>query len=119
MRPQIDVQLKATSSPNILGDGLHYQLRAKNYHDLRATPRLTPFILMVLEMPDAERQWLVWSDDQLTIRRRIWWTTISGHPPIDADSQVVTIPETQLLDPATLQDLMARARTGRLTGGAL
>lgn len=97
MRPQIDVQLKATSSPRRLVDGLHFQLGRKNYEDMRM-PRLCPAILVVLELPMAPAEWLDCSADRLILRRCAWWQSLSEYPEADSDSKVVVIPESQRLD---------------------
>ena len=80
-RTQFDVQLKATSTPNKTEDGLHFRLRRKNYNDL-TTARMTPLILLVLELPSDEAEWLECSMDHLTMRRCGWWASLAGYDPI-------------------------------------
>ena len=111
MRPQIDVQLKATSSPSRLADGLHFQLGRKNYEDLR-TPRLCPAILVVLELPTPPAEWFDCSADRLILRRCAWWQSLSEYPEADSDSKVVVIPESQRLDLYAMIRLMGLARHG-------
>ena len=66
MRTQFDVQLEATSNPDKKKDGLHFRLSAKNYNDL-AAPRVTPLMLVVLELPPSEADWLACTVEHLTI----------------------------------------------------
>ena len=115
MRPQIDVQLKATSSPRRLSDGLHFQLRRKNYDDLRAS-RMCPIILVVLELPEDPSDWLDCDTERLVMRRCAWWASIAGDSATDRDSKTVVLPESQSLNPDAMQSLMDEARQGRLSG---
>ena len=116
MRPQIDIQLKATSVPTLYDDGLHFRLDSKNYNDL-VTPRMCPIILVVLELPENSDDWLHCDDEGLTMRRRAWWLSISGCPEIESGTKTVTLPRSQLLTPDSLRMRMYEARTGKLTGG--
>ena len=109
MRSQFDVQLKATSSPNRLADGLHFQLGRKNYDDMRA-PRLCPIILVVLELPDDPSEWLECSTKRLILRRCAYWQSLSEYPEIDSDSKVVVIPDSQRLDLDAMKRFMYLAR---------
>ena len=103
---QIDVQLKATSSPDVKSDGLHYRLANRNYGHLRQSPRFCPFILVVLELPADANAWYECDMERLVLRRRAWWLSLRGYPKIDTDSRVVILPESQLLNPDSLQHLM-------------
>ena len=118
MRPQIDIQLKATSTPGLYDDGLHFRLRSKNYNDLCEYPRMCPIILVVLELPEAEDDWLDCDAERLIMRRRAWWLSLSGYDEIEPGStRTVVLPRSQLLNPDSLMALMSQARTGNLTGG--
>ena len=44
------------------------------------------------------------------MRRRAWWLSLAGYPETDAETQTVTLPQSQLLTPDSLDDLMAKAR---------
>ena len=114
MRPQIDVQLKATSSSRRLGDGLHFQLRRKNYDDLRAS-RMCPIILVVLELPENASDWLHCDTESLVMRRCAWWASIEGSSEIDGDSKTIVLPESQSLNPDAMKTLMDQARQGKLS----
>ena len=109
-KPQMDLQLKAASSPRIREDGLHFRLGAKNYNDLRELPRRNPIILAVLELPPNRDDWLDCDGEGLTMRRRAWWLSLAGYPETDAETKTVILPHSQLLTPNALTDLMARAR---------
>lgn len=109
-KPQIDVQLKATASPKIYEDGLHFRLGAKTYDHLRELPRRNPIILVVLELPKNRNDWLDCDGEGLTMRRRAWWLSLAGYPEISTKSKTVTLPQSQLLTPDSLNDLMSKAQ---------
>ena len=109
MRSQFDVQLKSTSVPMRRQDGLHFRLHRKNYNDL-TLKRQSPLILVVLELPTDEKDWLACTADQLLLRRCAWWMSVRGREPIDTDSKVVVIPDAQRLNETSLEHLMDRAR---------
>lgn len=112
MRPTLDVQLKATASPNRYADGLHLQLSRKNYDDLRME-RTAALILVVLELPVDPDAWLECGTEQLIMRRCAWWESLAGCPDIEGASRVITIPETQRFDMVAMQYLIERIRQGQ------
>lgn len=109
VRTQFDVQLKATSNSVKKRDGLHFRLSRKNYNDL-AAPRVTPLLLVVLELPSSDADWLTCTVEHLTIRGCGWWTPLSGCTPTDTESKTVVIPATQRIDMSGLAPLMALPR---------
>lgn len=113
MRPQLDIQLKATSSPTWRADGLHFQLSRKNYDDLRA-PRMVPILLAVMQLPENENDWLAHSTSELIIKKSVWWASLSGAPEVMTDSKTVIIPIAQHLDDRMLTELMSKAGRGEL-----
>lgn len=62
MHPQFDVQLKATAVPDRRPDGLHFRLPGNNYADLAEAKRTSPIVLVVLELPSHEKDWLSCTD---------------------------------------------------------
>lgn len=108
-RIRIDVQLKSTSSLDLIGGNLHFQLSRKNYNDL-ATLRQVPIILAVLELPASQDEWLSCDADELVLRRSLWWTSLAEEQQISAGSKTVIIPQSQLLTPDSLGELASRER---------
>ena len=117
MYPQLDIQLKATSSPSRSKEGLHFQLHRKNYDDLRPTHRRCPALLVVVELPSNPDEWLNCQPDRLTLRKCAWWELMNGYPPIEAGSHVIILPESQQLDLDGLKGLMEPSRQEQLIGG--
>ena len=106
---QFDVQLKATSTPNLKTDGLHFRLLRKNYNDLVAD-RTTPLLLIVLELPPADADWLECTVEHLVMRRCGWWKSLLGNDPTDAETITIVIPEKQRIGTSGMALLMAAAR---------
>lgn len=106
---QFDVQHKATSAPSRGTDGLRFRLSRKNYNDLIAD-RTTPLLLIVLELPPADADWLECTVEHLTMRRCGWWASLSGGALTDGETTTVVIPEDQRIGASGLAPLMAVAR---------
>ena len=116
MRPSLDIQLKATTQ---LGerseDKYHYPLRRRNY-DLLREQTLVPRILVVLDLPSDEGQWVSISTEELVMRRCAYWVDIKGFPETRNTSTVtVAIKKQNRFDNESLKALMDRARTGAIS----
>ncbi len=116
MRPSLDVQLKATVR---LGeseeDELRYPLPRRNY-DLLREQTLVPRILVVLDLPREEEQWLDVSAEALVMRRCAYWVDIAGFPETaNKETVTVAIGKQNRLDIGSLKNLMERARKGAMS----
>lgn len=68
MRPAIELQLKATINLSDPQDGfIRYPLRRRNY-DLLIVDAQTPRLLMVLDLPSDERDWMTIDRESLILR---------------------------------------------------
>ena len=113
-RPALDLQLKATADLPEAQDGFRrFRLRIKNYDDLRVETQ-TPRLLVVLDLPQDEAQWMTVTAEELVLRRRAYWMSLQqGHEDVVRQETVtVRIPEGNVFDVATLQTLMERSRNG-------
>ena len=113
MRPALDLQLKATINLRQAGDeSFRFPLPVRNYDLLRIRTQ-TPRLLVVLDLPRDEQQWLTITEDELIIRHRAYWCNLVGEEEkATRKSVTVPIPRKNLFDVAGLQDLMERSRTG-------
>ena len=113
MRPALELQLKATVNLRQAdAESFSFDLPVHNYKLLRK-PTQTPQLLVVLDLPRDEQQWLTITDDELVIRHRAYWLNLRGREKTDnRESVTVAIPQANLFDVAGLQDLMERSRTG-------
>ena len=115
-RPALDLQLKATSSVGEPRDGfLPFRLSIKNYNDLRVETQ-TPRLLIVLELPPDEARWMTITPECLVLRRRAYWLSLQrDHDEIASqETATVHIPERNVLNVETLQELMERSSAGEL-----
>lgn len=107
---QFDVQLKATSSvPDQGADGLRFRLSKKNYNDLVAD-RMTPILLIVLELPPADAEWLECTFEHTALRRCGWWESLSERDPTEGKTKTIVIPEERRIGASGLAPLMTEAR---------
>jgi hypothetical protein len=113
MRPTLDLQLKATINLGVAQEGVYrFPLKRRNY-DLLRVQTMIPRILLVLDMPETEADWLQVSAEQLILRRCAFWTSLAGFADTqNQESVTVSIQEKNQFDVAALCALMERARTG-------
>ena len=114
--PQIQLQLKCTSSANV-GDGvLKYQLKKKNYDDLRGEDVVVPRYLAVLVVPNNTDNWLIHSDEYMSLHKTCYWYSLRMLPEsANKTSVTISIPLAQRLTTASLLQLMDAASKGETT----
>ncbi len=108
-RDVIDIQLKATAAPEVKPDGLHFRLKRKNYNDMAMT-RGIPLLLVVLELPSDESEWMDCTPERLIIRKCGWWLSLAGRVRLDAESRTVVIPRSQRIGSSGLAPLFTRVQ---------
>ena len=113
MRPALELQLKATINLRQAdAESFSFDLPVHNYNLLRK-PTPTPQLLVVLDLPRDEQQWLTITEDELIIRHRAYWLNLLGaEKTANRASVTVPIPRENRFDVQGLQDLMAQSRTG-------
>jgi hypothetical protein len=106
--PRIEVQLKATSSPQLKTNHLTFRLPSKNYRDLRETTMI-PRLLVVLILPKKPAEWIELSEECMISRRCAYWVSLLGR---DETSNVKTVsislPRSHLFNVDQLRELMER-----------
>ena len=115
MRPALELQLKATVNFGEPRDGcFHFPLKRRNYDLLRVETQ-TPRLLVVLDLPKDEREWVTLTEDELVMRRRAYWLNLRGFEETENRSSVtVRIPGGNLFDVASLHGLMEQSREGKI-----
>lgn len=115
MRPAIELQLKATVNLGDPRDGyVRFALKRRNY-DLLIEETQTPRLLLVLDLPTDEHEWMTLTNDSLILRRCAYWLNLKGSPATTNTSSVtVSIPATNRFDVASLRNLMDQSREGRI-----
>jgi len=112
-RASVQFQLKATSSPDWVGDELRFQLKAKNHNDM-VVRRQVPLLLAVMVLPENPTDWLVVDDAQLAMKRCVWWASLIGRPPTEQGSVQVRLARTKVLTPDALKDLIGLSEGDKL-----
>lgn len=115
-RPSVDLQLKAATTLEVGTDGrIRYRLPIKNYNDLRIKTMI-PRLLVVLDLPKDESQWMTVTDEELVLKRRAYWLSLqSGFNEVgDQATVTVSIPDAQRLNVESLRHLMEQARKGQI-----
>ena len=115
MRPAIELQLKATVN---LGEPLdeyfRFPLKVGNYDLLRIEAQ-TPRLLVVLDLPRDESEWVTITADELILRRRAYWVNLKGHEETaNRTSVTVPIPTGNVFNVESLRHLMDQSRRGRI-----
>lgn len=111
LHPALDLQLKATVNLGEARDGYyHYPLNAKNYESLRIET-IAPRLLVVLDLPREEEQWLTVTAGNLVMRRCAYWLSLKGFEERENVASVtVRIPTAHIFDAENLRSLMEQVR---------
>ncbi|MCG8671027.1 MAG: DUF4365 domain-containing protein [Pseudomonadales bacterium] len=111
--PQIDIQLKCTSQDIIEGDKLKFDLKLKNYNDLRGENVGNTRYLMVLIVPEDPSEWAEIGKDNLTLQNSFYWSSLRFSPETSNASKIrVEIPTSQRVNTDTLLSFMDMASKG-------
>ena len=105
---RIDVQLKATSQKlKETLDTVHYPLKMKNYNDLRTVGSTRKFLFVML-LPCNETEWLSQSNEELIMRRCMYWHDLLNAPVSDnSDNIMLPINKGQFVSPGNLLRLLS------------
>ena len=115
MRPALDLQLKATVNLDTTADE-HYRfpLKRRNYDLLREETQV-PRLLIVLELPRSKHEWITITDNELILRRRALWLSLTDLEESDNRFSVtVHIPKDNVFHIESLRALMDQSREGRI-----
>jgi hypothetical protein len=108
-RPRLELQLKCSARTLPKEETIGFTIKLKNYEDLRAENVMVPRILVVVLVPEAVRQWLRHSEEELALRHCGYWMSLRGMAPTSNKRNVtVHLPRTQCLTPEVLKQIMQR-----------
>ncbi len=112
---RLDIQLKATQK---LGDPINgrfkFSLKLKNYNDL-IRDTMVPRILVVLDLPENENEWLSVSPSELILRKCAYWQNLNGLPNTENTENItIHIKNSNRFDVAGLKELMRQAGAGKI-----
>lgn len=106
-------QAKATSRHIVSRDGrqLNFPLPMRDYDNLRTA--VTPFILIVVLLPEDETEWLAQTHDELCLRYCAYWLSLAGRPEVtNINNVTVHVPVANVFGSHQLTELMDRAARG-------
>jgi hypothetical protein len=113
MRPSLDIQIKATINLGEPKGGLfRFPLKRRNY-DLLMADTMIPRILVVMDLPKNESDWLEVTADRLILRRCAYWASLGGlGETANKESVTILIRSSNRFDVESLKALMEQARRG-------
>lgn len=112
--PQINVQLKCTSSHTCDGEKLTFRLKRKNYDDLRGSDILVPRYLAVLVVPESDDDWIEQGDSGILLNGECYWYSLRHHEETTVVGKItIHIPAKQRLTKASLTNLLTLAGDGK------
>lgn len=111
-RGRLDVQLKAHALDTVDDPCIKYVLKKKNYDDLRID-EVVPRILVLVCIPINTEEWVLHTEEQLSVKRCAYWLNLITLPDSDNETAVtVHIPRKNMLSPETLDELMLKSARG-------
>ena len=115
MRPALELQLKATINLGKPRKGhFRFRLNRRNY-DLLRDQTQTPRLLVVLDLPRDQREWMTITVDELVLRRCAYWMNLRGFEETgNRQSVTVRIPSDNVFDVDGLRALMEQSREGSI-----
>ena len=91
-----------------------FPLPLRNYDLLRVEAQ-TPRLLVVLNLPERETDWITIDEEGLLLRCRAYWLNLEGKPESgNTDSVTVYLPEENQLTVDALRALMQASREGAM-----
>ncbi|MEZ4327216.1 MAG: DUF4365 domain-containing protein [Polyangiales bacterium] len=113
--PKLDLQLKCQLGRPTDEPTWGYDLKVKNYEDLRHTDYQVPRILVVLAVPPDDTTWVEQNEERLLMRHCAWWVSLRGQTATTNATKVrVHIPRVQTFDVPGLAAIMTRLAQGGL-----
>ena len=111
-RPRLELQLKCTHVDEGGVEFLAYDLKLKNYEDLRADT-IVPRILVVVLVPQDVNSWMEITDQEVCLRHCAYWLSLKDLPATSNAYKVrMQIPRAAKFTPQELQGLMVKINNG-------
>lgn len=105
-------QLKATSTCELVGDCVVYDMKVNAYNKLAQWEGNSPCILVLFRLPENPTEWLRLDEDQLLLRNCCYWEHVTGPPSANTGSQRVKIPRSQTFTPDAVRELLEKVKQG-------
>ena len=115
--PQIDIQVKSTSTATVGQNSVSFKLKRKNYDDLIDTNLSTPRYLFLVLIPSDPVNWLSISESEMISRKCGYWMSLKGMPTTTNESTVtINVPRDHLLTRQSVLKLMIAANKAQSPG---
>jgi uncharacterized protein DUF4365 len=110
----IFAQIKSTSALERKGHNFTYDLKRKNYEDLKLKS-YAPRLLVVYSMPAKKDIWISQNTDSLLLRHCAYWSAPSSWPKTTGNKYTtrIYIPHCNVFSPSSLLELMKIASAGK------
>ena len=117
MSPALALQLKATVNLRPLrsqdGEVFSFLLKKENHEWLRL-PSQIPRLLVVLDLPRPEVEWITITTEELVLRRCAYWHNLNGAQEVNVATPTVHIQKSRVFDVPGIRWLMEQSRNGSL-----
>ena len=111
--PRLELQVKCTSRDVIGQEAIRYPLEVKNYNDLKVENIQTPRLLILVVVPDNLDNWLIQSQQELSLKYCGYWVSLRGQPPTQNQTTVtISIPRQNIFNVKALTTLMQLIEAG-------
>lgn len=116
MGVSFDCQLKATINWTEEGSHIIYDLEADAYNKLiyRHQASTTPCLLVLLCLPKDQEEWLIFSEDEMNLRKCCYYYYVQGEMTNNKRSIRIRIPKCNKLSPEIIGKLIDDVKLGAL-----
>ncbi|HEY7422650.1 MAG TPA: DUF4365 domain-containing protein [Gemmataceae bacterium] len=109
--PRLEAQLKCTTENGDGAANLRFELKIKNYNELRGA-HLVPRVLIVVVVPKRPQDWLSQDHESLALHHCGYWLSLRDMPEMtNRKSVIVRIPRTQIFTVAALRQFLGAGGT--------
>ena len=74
----LDIQARSSTIANFVDDAVRYDLDSHTFEMLRDPVEGPMRLLVVLVLPNDEREWLRLTEEELLLRRAVYWYNLRG-----------------------------------------
>ncbi|WP_287127409.1 DUF4365 domain-containing protein [Candidatus Cyanaurora vandensis] len=112
-RSSLDIQIKCTADNSILNiDKLSYPVKISTYKRLSADC-ITPVILVVVLVPKTIDKWILFSEEELSLKGCGYWLSLSGYPSnYNRESVTISIPRSNIFNVDNLCSIIEKVSRG-------
>jgi hypothetical protein len=104
--PRLEAQLKCTAVADSDGQNFRFELKLKNYNDLRGD-HYVPRVLIVVVVPTVSKDWLIQNHESLALRHCGYWLSLREFPETTNTAKVtVAIPRSHVFTIEALRSFL-------------